>query len=53
MDPVFDGDAVNGLHIRSSGHCKLLRATREKRLESRRACLNEHPAWDIPVFLKV
>ena len=53
MDPVFDGDAGNTLHIRSSRHCKFLRATRERRLESRRACLNEHPAWDIPVFLKV
>ena len=52
MDPVFDGDAVNGLHIRSSGHCKLLRATREKRLESRRACLNEHPAGNITGILE-
>ena len=52
MDPVFDGDAVNGLHIRSSRHCKLLRATREKRLESRRACLNEHPAGNITGILE-
>lgn len=52
MDPLFDGDAVNTLHIGSSGHCKFLRATREKRLKSRRACLNEHPAGNITGILE-
>lgn len=44
MDPVFDGDADNMLHIGSPGRRKFLRATREKRFEPHRACLNGHPA---------
>lgn len=52
MDPLFDGDAVNTLHIGSSEHCEFLRATREKRLKSRRSCLNEHPAGNITGILE-
>jgi hypothetical protein len=52
VNAMLGADGDNALHIGSAGPCKLLSATRKKRLEARRTCLNEDPAWSVPDILE-